>query len=90
MAKINIIGEIGWEVDYVEIQAQFDALDPFEDLEIDLSTPGGSVFQGVKISNMIRNHKGKVTLEISSLAASNNSQYRQGQRLHLPGHHDRI
>jgi ATP-dependent protease ClpP protease subunit len=69
-AKISIIGEIGWEVEEREVQAQFDSIDPHEDLEIDLSSPGGSVFQGVKISNMIRDHKGKVTLTISSLAAS--------------------
>ncbi len=70
MAKIVISGEIGWEVTAKDIREQFAEIDPEEELDIVLSSPGGSVFQGIEISNMIREHKGKTTLTIASLAAS--------------------
>ena len=70
MAKITIVGEIGWDVTEKSITEQFAKIKPNEDLEIDLSSAGGSVFQGVKIANLIRDHKGKTTLTISSVALS--------------------
>lgn len=70
MAKIIISGEIGWEVTSRGVREQFKSVDENEDLDIDLSSAGGSVFQGVEIGNLIRDHKGKTTVTISGLAAS--------------------
>lgn len=70
MPDITISGEIGWEVEANEVKAQFAQVDPEADIEIDLSSPGGSVFQGVQIGHMIRGHKGKTTLTVSAAALS--------------------
>jgi ATP-dependent protease ClpP protease subunit len=70
MAKIIISGEIGWEITSRGVRDQLKNIDENEDLEIDLSSAGGSVFQGVEIGNLIRDHKGKTTVIVSALAAS--------------------
>ena len=77
MADIIISGEIGWEVDTYDIRYQFSNIEPTKDIEISLSSPGGSVFQGVQIGHMIRDHIGKTTLTISALAASMGSHISQ-------------
>jgi ATP-dependent protease ClpP protease subunit len=70
MADILIDGEIGWDVTQRSIRDQFSSIPEDKDIEIDLNTPGGSVYQGIRIANFIRDHKGKTTLTITSLAAS--------------------
>lgn len=70
MKKIIISGEIGWEVTSRGVREQLKDVKPNEEIEVDLSSAGGSVFQGVEIGNLIRDHKGKTTVIISGLAAS--------------------
>lgn len=77
MSEIIISGDIGWGVTAKEIKEQFDKIDKDEDIDMYLSSPGGSLFEGVEIANMIRDHKGKVTLTIKSLAASMGSYISQ-------------
>lgn len=40
------------------------------DVVVDINSPGGDFFEGVAIYNQLREHKGKVTVRILSLAAS--------------------
>ncbi len=69
MGKIKIIGEIGWEVLPEQIEAELDNADG--DIVIEINSPGGSVFDGVTIHNLIKSYsKGKVTAVINGLAAS--------------------
>lgn len=77
MPDIDLTGEIGWEVEQTEVAAQFKAIDPEKDIEITLSTNGGSVFQGVKIGHLIRDHKGKTTVTVSAAALSMGSHILQ-------------
>jgi len=77
MPDIIISGEIGWEVTAQGIREQFAAVDSEADIEIDLSSPGGSVFQGVEIGHMVAQHKGKTTLTIQSAALSMGSHIAQ-------------
>lgn len=54
--KISISGEIGWDF----MPSSFsDSLKEAKggDLEIDIASPGGSVFDGIEIYNMIRDYK---------------------------------
>lgn len=41
-----------------------------EDVEITLTTNGGSVFAGQEIYDIIKNHEGKTTVKLSGLVAS--------------------
>jgi len=54
--KILISGEIGWDIDAADIAAQFsDAKGG--DVDIDIASPGGDVFTGIEIYNVIRDYK---------------------------------
>lgn len=66
---IKIDGEIGWSVTAREIKRLLD--EAKGDITIEISSPGGSVYQGVSIFNAIRQYdKGEVTTIVTSLAAS--------------------
>lgn len=74
MKKIIMSGEIGWGVTPYMIQSELQSAGG-EDIEVDLSSPGGSVFDGVEIFNMLRDYKRQYPdtqniLNIKSLAAS--------------------
>lgn len=48
-------------------------LQNFEDIDeivVNINSPGGSVFEGVTIFNMLKNHKAKIIVNIEGLAAS--------------------
>ena len=44
-----------------------------EDVEITLTTNGGSVFAGQEIYDIIKNHEGKTTVKLSGLVADRKS-----------------
>ena len=72
--KIRISGEIGWTVTTADIISQLDSAKG-QDLEIDIASPGGSVFDGVEIFNAIRDFKrnnpgSQIIVTIKGLAAS--------------------
>lgn len=72
--KIRISGEIGWTVSASEITSQLDEA-AGEDLDIEIASPGGSVFSGLEIYNAIRAYKAnhpnaQIMIIISGLAAS--------------------
>lgn len=70
-ATIYIIGPIdSWYKNSANsIRRQLSA-NPSMDLEVVMSTEGGSVNEGMKIYDMFRSHKGKVTMKLSGLCAS--------------------
>lgn len=47
---------------------QFD--DSVTDIVVNINSPGGDVFEGVAIYNMLKRHKAKVTVNVDGLAAS--------------------
>ena len=56
MEKIIIEGEIGWQVFPEDIRSKLDAA-AGKDVEVQISSPGGSVFDGIAIYNAIRDYK---------------------------------
>lgn len=68
--KINISGIIGWEVLASDIKKEFKSFKPNDEVDIEINSPGGSVFEGIEISNAIKNHKGKTNVVITGIAAS--------------------
>ena len=72
--KIIISGEIGWEVMPADIRRQLSFANG-ADLDIDLSSPGGSVIRGIEIYNMFRDYKktfpkSQIIMTIKGIAAS--------------------
>jgi ATP-dependent Clp protease, protease subunit len=68
MSDLTIYGEIGWDATAASFhRALSDA--PAGGVTVRLNSPGGSVFDGLAIGSLIRNH-GKVTAIVDGLAAS--------------------
>lgn len=69
-AEIRIYGEIGfWEVEAANVAREIEALD-VDEITVRINSPGGDVFDGIAIMNLLRNHKAKVTTVVDGLAAS--------------------
>jgi len=69
MKIVSISGEIGWSVSARDIRAQLkDAKG--KSIRVEINTPGGSVFQGIEIFNLLRDYKGKVITRNMSMAGS--------------------
>lgn len=77
VGEVFIYGEItkyAWE-EYGEHSAQtfkneLDELGEVENINLYVNSPGGSVFEGVTIHNMLKRHNAKVTAYVDALAAS--------------------
>jgi ATP-dependent protease ClpP protease subunit len=72
--KIRVSGDIGWETTIYDIRAELSRAGG-EDLEIEIASPGGSVFDGIEIYNAIRDYKREhpgvqVMIALKGLAAS--------------------
>lgn len=59
----------GWEVTAKRFMQQINALD-VEHINLHINSPGGYVFDGVAIQNVLKQHKATVTVYIDGLAAS--------------------
>lgn len=73
MKKIILSGDIGWEINAFKIRQQL--IGVTGDLEIDLSSPGGDVFEGIEIFNIFKDYKrdnpdSQLILNIKGQAAS--------------------
>ena len=69
MTIIKIDGEIGWTTTARDVQWELSRANG--DITVEISSPGGSVFQGIEIFNALKKYdKGEVTVVITSLAAS--------------------
>lgn len=69
-ATIRLYDVIGWP--YIEAQAVAEQLDQITapEIEVQVSSPGGDVFEGIAIYNALRAHPAKVTTRVDSMAAS--------------------
>lgn len=69
-AQIRIYEEIGWfgitEEDFARDLAEITA----DEIEVQISSPGGDVFAGIAIYNALRTHPARITTRVDSLAAS--------------------
>lgn len=69
MKIIKIDGEIGWDTTANGVKHELSQTTG--DIRVEISSPGGSVFQGIEIFNALKNYKsGNVEVIITSLAAS--------------------
>jgi HK97 family phage major capsid protein len=73
IASIDILGEIGdsmWGgISAGMIKEQLDAIGEAPVL-VTLNSPGGDAFEGVAIFNLLRDHPGKITMNVLGIAAS--------------------
>ncbi|WP_239745205.1 head maturation protease, ClpP-related [Mammaliicoccus sp. F-M27] len=77
-ARIDIYGEVvpdDWRASDVDTSAvsfrnAIKELGEVDNLNVHINSPGGSVYDGVAIFNMLRQHKASVTVHIDGLAAS--------------------
>lgn len=76
-ADIFIYGEItkyAWEEEgehsATTFKNELDNLGDIANINLYVNSPGGSVFEGITIHNMIKRHKAKVTAHVDALAAS--------------------
>lgn len=49
---------------------ELDALGDIENINLYVNSPGGSVFEGITIHNMLKRHNAKITAHVDALAAS--------------------
>jgi len=70
MAKLEIYGEIGWDVDAGDIISQLKKIRNDEALEIRIDSVGGSVFDGFSILNALSRHQGEKKVFIDGKALS--------------------
>lgn len=69
MKIISISGVIGWDVTGQQVRDAFEKAKG-EDVEIQISSVGGLVFDGLEIFNIIKNYSGKKTARLMGIAAS--------------------
>lgn len=68
----GVISESSWYDDEITPKMFKEDLDKFsnKDITVFLNSPGGCCFAAASIYNMLKEHKGKVTVKIDALAAS--------------------
>ncbi len=74
-AEISIFGDIGtswWgeSVSLIDFKKDFDAVKDRESIKLMINSPGGDVFDGMGIYNLISGVRQKVTVEVLGMAAS--------------------
>jgi ATP-dependent Clp protease protease subunit len=69
--EIFIYDEIGlWGISAESFLREFKALDPKAAINLRINSPGGDVFDGTAISNILQRHEGKITVTVDGIAAS--------------------
>lgn len=69
----DIIGEDWWSGGGVTdkmISSKLNEFGSSADVEVRINSPGGDMFQGIAIYNILQQHKGNITVKITALAAS--------------------
>ena len=69
MKKICLEGVVGWDITATSVEQQLNDANG-EDITVEANSPGGSVFEGLKIFNLLKNYTGKVNIHLMGLAAS--------------------
>lgn len=69
-ARLDVFDEIGfWGISASELNAQLQALSS-SSIEVHINSPGGDVFDGIAILNMLRGHPATINVIVDGLAAS--------------------
>jgi len=69
--EISIYDEIGiWGIDASTFKSDFDEIKNLGNIKLRINSPGGSVFDGIAIYNMLSDVRDKLTVEVDGLAAS--------------------
>jgi ATP-dependent protease ClpP protease subunit len=69
-ADLLIYGEIGfWDVEALDVARAVEALD-VDEITVRINSPGGDVFDGVAIYNLLKSHKAEITTVVDGVAAS--------------------
>ena len=69
MKVIAISGVIGWDIEPKDIRASLEEA-AGEDIDVQVSSPGGFVYDGLEIYNLIRNYQGNKQTHLMGIAAS--------------------
>jgi ATP-dependent protease ClpP protease subunit len=69
-ATLTLYDEIGWYGTSDAVFAEALSGVTAKNLTVRLNSPGGSVFQGIAIANLLRSHSARVTVSVDGLAAS--------------------
>jgi ATP-dependent protease ClpP protease subunit len=69
MKQISLSGVVGWDIYSADLNRKLKEANG-EDVEIFIDSVGGSVFEGIKLYNLIKNYKGKKTAILSGICAS--------------------
>lgn len=76
-AVIELYDEIGpaWAgmIDPSVVSRAINEAGPLDNIEVRINSPGGSVFHGVAIHNLLKNHPAKVHMRVDGVAASSAS-----------------
>ena len=70
---LDVIGQDWWSGEGVtskRIAGALRAIGPDKDVVVNINSPGGDMFEGIAIYNQLREHKGKVTVNVLGMAAS--------------------
>ncbi len=70
VANIDMYGDIGWEVSAAEFKRELAAFGDLSLIDLHIHSPGGDVFEGMAIYNLLVNHPARVEVTIDGLAAS--------------------
>ncbi|MDR9499965.1 MAG: Clp protease ClpP [Hydrogenovibrio sp.] len=70
-AKIDLFGVVGdWDTDALAFKEKLSQIGDVKDIELHIHSPGGSVFEGIAIYNMLKAHPAQITVYIDGYAAS--------------------
>jgi ATP-dependent Clp protease protease subunit len=70
-AEIDIYDEIGmWGVTALDFNRDLRAMGQVSAINLRINSPGGEVFDGIAIYNILRRHKARVTVTVDGIAAS--------------------
>ena len=69
-ARIDIYGEIGWEVTASEFLRDLRALGPVDEIDLRIQSGGGSVLEGWAVANALKHHPATVNARVEGMAAS--------------------
>lgn len=88
-ARVNIYDVIGPSffgmIDTKMVSRRLDELGEVDEIELHINSPGGFVFEGIGIHNVLKNHPAKVTTIIDGQAASIASLIAMaGDTIHIP------
>lgn len=91
-ADVFIYGEItkwAWEeygeVSSITFKNELDKIGDVEKINLYINSPGGSVFEGLAIYNMLKRHEARIIVRVDALAASIASVIAMaGDEIHMP------